>query len=111
MKIFLEGNLPRSDLALGSGSRLVEQRWLLHYFHLAADAALGADIGVAGVAPAVRAEIGLGLDERPRIGDDVEDALVESLGRNRLGQEFSDAGVARDRHAPLFRMSGQHDDR
>ena len=92
-------------------ARLVEQRRLLHDFHLAADAALGADIGVVGVAPAVRAEIGLGLDEGARVGDDVEDALVEALGRDRLGQEFGDAGIARDRDAALLRMAGQHDDR
>src|SRR4051812_47132826 len=35
-------SLPRLD----SGPRLVEQRGLLHHFHFAADAALGADIGV-----------------------------------------------------------------
>jgi len=49
---------------LDAGAGLVEQRRLLQHFHLAADAAFGADIGIAGVAPAVRAEIGLGLDER-----------------------------------------------
>ena len=97
-------------VALDGGSRLVEQRRLLHHFHLAADAALGADIGVGGIAAAVRAEIGLGLDERPRIGDDVEDALIEPLGRDRLGQEFGDAGVARHGDAALLGMAGQHDD-
>src|ERR1700732_3772510 len=71
-------------LASNGGPGLVEQRGLLKDFHLAADAALGADIGVAGVAPAVRSEIGLGPDERARIGDDVENALVKPLGRNRL---------------------------
>src|SRR5665213_2168269 len=80
-------------LALNRGPRLVEQRGLLKDFGIAADAALGADIGVAGIAPAVRAEIGLGLDERARIGDHVEDALIQPLGRDRLGQEFGHAGV------------------
>ena len=56
------------------------------HFHLAADATFGTDIGGAGVAPAVRAEIGLGLDERARVGDDVENALIECLGGNRLGE-------------------------
>jgi hypothetical protein len=50
------------------------------HFHLAANPAFGADIGIGGVAPAVRAEIGLGLDEGAGIGDDVENALIEPLG-------------------------------
>src|SRR5882757_1473167 len=99
------------DHALDCGPCLVEQRGLLHHFHLAADAALGADIGVGGVAAAVGSEIGLGLDEGPRAGDDIHDALVEPLGRDRLGQEFGDAGVARHSHAALFGVTGQHDDR
>jgi len=67
-------------------------------------------IGVVGVAPAIRTEIGLGLDERTRIGDDVQDALVEAFGRDRLGEKFGDAGVARIRHTALFGMTCQHDD-
>src|SRR5450756_688838 len=94
------------SLALDAGPRLVEQRGLLNDFDFAADTALRADIGIAGVAPAVRAEIGLGLDERTRIGDDVEDALIKSLGRDRLGEEFGHAGVARHRDAPLLGMAG-----
>src|SRR5712671_2080624 len=93
-------------LALNRGAGLVEQRWLLKDLHLAADAALGSDIGVARIAPAVRAEIGLGLDERARIGDDVQDALIKPLGRDRLCQEFGHAGVARHRDAPLLGMAG-----
>src|SRR4051794_40562836 len=97
-------------LALDGGPSLVEQRRLLKHFYLAADAAFGANIGIAGIASAIRAEIGLGFDERARIGDDVENALIESLGRDRLGEEFGDAGIARHRHAPLLGMAGQHDD-
>ena len=44
------------------------------------------------------------------IGDHVQDALIEPLGRDRLGQEFGDAGVARHGDAPLLGMPGQHDD-
>jgi hypothetical protein len=36
--------------ALDAGARLVEQRGLLHHFDFAADAALGTDIGIYGVA-------------------------------------------------------------
>jgi len=54
-------------------------------FHLAADAAFGADIGIAGIAPPVRAEIGLGLDERARIGDDVEDCLLYTSAYGIVG--------------------------
>src|SRR6267154_1746992 len=95
---------------LHSRSGLVEQRRLRKDFRFAADAALGADIGVGGIAPAVRAEIGFGLDERAGIGDHVENALIEPLGRDRLGQKLGHAGVARDRDAALFGMAGQHDD-
>ena len=83
------------DHALDRRAGFVEQRGLLQDFGLAAHAALGADIGVVGVAPAIRTEIGLGLDERTRIGDDVQDALIETFGRDRLGEKFGDAGVAR----------------
>ena len=41
----------------------------------------------------------------------VDDVLIEALGRNRLGEEFGDAGIARRDHALLLRMSGEHDDR
>src|SRR6516162_375117 len=88
--------------ALYGGAGLVEQRRLLKDFHLTADAALRPAIGSVGVAPAVRAEIGLGLDERPRIGDDVQDALIETFGGDRLYQKFGHAGVARIGHAPFL---------
>ena len=78
---------------------------------LAAFAALGTDVVGADVAAPVRTEIGLGLDERPRVRNDVENALIERLGRDRLGHEFGDAGVARRGDAMLFRVSGEHDDR
>src|ERR1700733_6030173 len=96
-----------AGLALEDGAGLVEQRGLREDFDLAADAALRADIGIAGVAPAVRTEIGLGLDEGPRIGDDVEDALIKALGRDRFRKEFGDAGVARHGDAALLGMPGQ----
>ncbi|KTT77457.1 hypothetical protein SA6_12175, partial [Staphylococcus epidermidis] len=96
---------------LDGRARLIEQRRLLQHLDLAAAAALGADIGVGGVAAAVGPEIGLGLDERARVGDHVHDALVEPLGRDRLGQEFGDPGIARHRDAALLGMPGQHDDR
>ena len=68
------------DHALDAGTRLIEQRRLLHHFHLAADAPLGPDIGGVGVAAAIGAEIGFGLDEGAGVGDHVEDALIEPLG-------------------------------
>src|SRR3954464_14033934 len=99
------------DVALDGGAGLVEQRWLLEHLVLFADATLGPHIGGGGVAASIRAKIGLGLDEGAGACNDVENALVESLRRDRLGQEFGDAGVARDRDAALLGMSGQHDDR
>src|ERR1700691_6398974 len=96
--------------ALDRGPCLVEQRRLLKYFHLAADAAFGANIRIGGIAPAVRAEIGFGLDEGAGVGDDVENALIKPLGRNRLREKFGYAGVARHRDAPLLGMARQHDD-
>src|SRR4029079_15305208 len=87
---------------LNGGADLVEQRRLLKHFNLAADAAFGSDIGVAGVAPSVRSEIGLGFYERARIGDDVQDALIKALCGNRFGEEFGYPGIARHRDAPFF---------
>src|SRR5450432_398710 len=101
---------PLHSRSLNSRSCLVEQRRLRKHFRFAADAALGADIGVGGVATAVGAEIGFGLDERAGIGDHVENALVEPLGRDRLGQKLGHAGVARHGDAALLGMTGQHDD-
>src|SRR5438309_436512 len=86
---------------LDARPRLVEQRGLLHHFHFASNASLRADIGVAGVAAAVRPEKALGLDEGAGIGDHVEDTLVEALGRDRFRQKFGDAGVARHGDAAL----------
>src|ERR1700690_2085786 len=91
---------------LDAGFGLVEQRGLLKDFHLAADAPLGPDIGAVGVAPAVGTEIGLGLDERARIGDDVQDALIQALGGNRLRKKFGHARIARYGDAPFLGMSG-----
>ena len=62
------------------------------------------------IAPPVRSEISLRLDERARIGNDVEDALIKPLGRDRFREEFGHAGVARHRNAPLLGVPGQHDD-
>src|SRR3979409_1453552 len=73
-------------------------------------AALGADIVRVDASAAVRTVIGTGFDERPRTGDDGEDALVERLGRDRLGHELGDAGVACFRHALFFGMGRTHDD-
>src|SRR3954447_26588536 len=95
------------DVALDGGAGLVEQRGLLQHLVLFADAALGAHIGGGYVAAPVRAEIGLGLDERAGTGDHVEDALVEALGRDRLGQKFGDAGIAGHRDAGLLGMARQ----
>src|SRR5437763_15539995 len=88
--------------ALGGGTRLIEQRRLLHHFGLAAAPAFGANIGVAGVAAAVGAEIDFGLAARTRIGAHVEDALIQPLGRDRLGQEFCDARSEARRRAALL---------
>src|SRR5579872_2808445 len=110
MSAFVFAMCLRSFL-LDAGSGLVEQRGLLKDFELAADAALRADIGRVGITSAVGTEIGLGLDEWPGVGDDVENSLVKPLGRDRLGEKFGDAGIPRHRHAPLLRMTGEHDDR
>jgi hypothetical protein len=48
---------------------------------------------------------------RARLGDDIENAHVERLRRDRFGEEFGDAGVARDHDAFLVGMAGEHDDR
>src|SRR6202043_3570139 len=61
--------------------RLFEQRLLAHPLGLAAFAPFRAHVVRVDVAAPIRPEIGAGLDERARIGDDVEDALVERLGR------------------------------
>src|SRR5262245_35822852 len=86
----------------GGDLGFVDQRGLLDRIGLAALGPLGSDIVRADVAAPVRTEIGRRLDERSRIGDDVEDALVERLGRDRLGHEFGDAGIARGGDALLF---------
>src|SRR3569833_3739750 len=96
------------DVALDGVAGLVEQRGLLQHLVLFADAALGTHIGGVGVAAPVRPEIGLGLDEGAGIGAHVEDALIEPLGRDRLGQEFGDAGIARAGAPALLGMAGQH---
>ena len=93
------------------GADFFKQGSLLDDVGLAAFAALGADIIRIDVTAAIGTEIGLGLDERARIGDHVDDALIEALGRDRLGEEFGDAGIARRDHAFLFRMPGEHDNR
>jgi hypothetical protein len=61
-------------------------------------------------APPIRTEIAFRFDERTRIEHDVEDALIERFGRDRLGQKLGDAGIACRHDAPLLRMAGQHDD-
>src|SRR5262245_7035777 len=99
--------LESSDRRLG----LVEQRLLPDHVGLAALATLRADIIGVDVASPVRPEIGARADERTRVGDDIEDALIQRLGRDWLGQELGDAGVARRNYALLLRMAGQHDDR
>ena len=58
----------------------------------------------------VGTEIGLGLDESPWIGDDAENPLMESLGRDRLDHELGHARIAGGGHAPALGMTGQHDD-
>ena len=101
------------DLCLVSsfGADFFKQGSLFDDVGLAALAAFGADIVRVDVAAAVGTEIGLGLDERARIGDHVDDALIKALGRNRLGEEFGNAGIARRDHALFLRMPGEHDDR
>src|SRR6185312_16939882 len=93
------------------GAYFFEQRGRADDVRLAALAPLGSGVVRVDVAAPVGAKIGLGLDEGPRIGDDVDDALVESLGRDRFGEKFSDAGIARLHHALFLRMAGEHDDR
>ena len=52
----------------------VEQRVLADDVRLAALAPFRPDVIGHDIAPAVGAEIGLGLDERARVGDDIDDA-------------------------------------
>ena len=89
-----------------------EHRRLPDHVGLVALAALGPDIVWIDVAAAVGAEIDLGLDERARIGDHVDDALmlIKAFCRDRLGEEFGDAGIARVGHALFLGMAGEHDD-
>ncbi|PHJ89164.1 hypothetical protein VF08_37840, partial [Nostoc linckia z8] len=96
-----------SHRALG----LVQQRLDLDHLGFLALAALGTHIARTVVAAAIRSEKSFGLDERSRIDHHVEDALVERLGRDRLGEELGDACIARFQHALLFRVTGEHDDR
>ena len=70
------------------GADLLEQGSLLDDVGLAALAALGPDVVRIDVTAAVGTEIGLGLDERARIGDHVDDALIETLGRDAVSPGF-----------------------
>src|SRR5262249_57689717 len=96
--------LERSDRRLG----LVEQRLLPDHVGLAALATLRADIIGVDVASPVRPEIGARADERTRVGDDIEDALIQRLGRDWLGQEIVDAGGAPPNYAPLLPIADHH---
>ena len=71
-----------------------EQGSLLDDIGLAAFAALGADVVRVDITAAVGTEIGLGLDERARIGDHVDDALIEAL---------AEIGLARNSVTPASR--------
>src|ERR1700722_849607 len=62
-----------------------QQRLLAQHFRFAALAPFGTDIVGVDVAPAIRPEESIGFYERPWIGDDVKDALVQRLGGDRLG--------------------------
>jgi hypothetical protein len=92
------------------GASFVQQRRGTDHICLAALAAFRSDIIRVDVAAAVGAEIILGPDEGPRIGDGVDHALVEALGRNRLSEKLGDAGVAGGGHPLLVGMAGEHDD-
>ena len=89
----------------------VEQRLLADHVGLAALAPFRADIVRRRIAPAIRAEIGLGLDVGAWVGDHVDDALVERLRRDGLRQKFGDAGVAGRGDPLLLGVAGHHDDR
>src|SRR5712671_7955510 len=104
---FVMGALPAS----ARHSDFVEQGLLLDDVGVAALAPFGPDIGQVGVAAPVRPEIGPRLDERPWAHDDIEDALIERLGGDRLRQELGHARVARRDYALLLRMTAEHDDR
>src|SRR5688572_24017347 len=65
-------------------------------------APLRSGVAGAGVAPPVGPEVALGPDERPRMRDHIDDPLIERLGRDRLGEEFGDAGIARVGDAVLL---------
>src|SRR6185437_16007811 len=92
--------------SLAWGSCFFQQRRLADHIGLAALAAPRAGVTRAGIAASVGAEIGFGLDEGARIGNDVDDALVKAFGRNGLGEKFGDAGVTRGHHALLLGMAG-----
>src|SRR5690349_25164492 len=75
-----------------------EERCLPDHIGLATLPAFRADVVRIRVATAVGTEICLGLDKRARVGDHVDDALVEAFGRNWLGEKLRDAGVTRRGH-------------
>src|SRR5262245_21942654 len=70
------------------GACLFEEGSLPDDVGLAALAPFWPDVIRVRVAPAIRAEIGLGLDERARVGDHVYNALIKRLCRDRLGEKL-----------------------
>jgi hypothetical protein len=99
-----------SDHCSNRRSGLLEQRLLGDHVGFAAFSTLGPGIVGVDVAATIWPEIALGLDEWPRIGDDIENALIEGLGGDWLGQKLSDASVSCGHDALFFRMPGEHDD-
>jgi len=61
-------------------------------------------------APAIRAEIGFALHERAGPFHDFRQPQHQVLRRDRLGDEFGDAGIARRFHPVAFGMAADHDD-
>src|SRR5437868_4448961 len=87
------------------GLRFFKQRLLFDHLGLAAFAPLRPRIIRIGIAPPVGPEIAARADERARVGDNIEHALIEALGGNRLGEKFGHAGIARCNHALLLRVA------
>src|SRR5450755_4173103 len=73
--------------------------------------AIGTGIVFRAMAAAIRSEIVGAFHERPRMIDDLADAREQVLRRDRLGEEFGDAGIARRFDAVAFGVAGHHDDR
>src|SRR6266851_7343914 len=92
-----------------SGSYLLQERLLVDDIRSAL-ASFRAGVVHGRIAPAIWTEIVFRFDEWTWIDHDIDNALIERFGRDRLCQELGDAGVACRNDALLLRMTRQHDD-